>query len=219
EDLAYFGMDFRRDISTPGKPPYQVSVANYTKNYVLLISSSKAFSYAGQRMAITCVSDEIYNKSYPYLKERFGTDKYGYTLVLRIIYSLSSGATHSTQYAFAAMLKAANEGHFNFVENVKEYGKRAEIMKKLFTDAGFKIVYNKDVDLELADGFYFTIQYPNMSGDKLLRELLLYGISAISLDNTGSEHKDALRACVSQISLNMMDMLQERLDQFKNDHI
>lgn len=219
EDLAYFGMDFRRDISTPGKPPYQVSVANYTKNYVLLISSSKAFSYAGQRMAITCVADEIYNKSYPYLKERFGTDKYGYTLVLRIIYSLSSGATHSTQYAFAAMLKAANEGHFNFVENVKEYGKRAEIMKKLFTDAGFKIVYNKDVDLELADGFYFTIQYPNMSGDELLRELLHYGISAISLDNTGSEHKDALRACVSQISLNMMDMLQERLDQFKNDHI
>lgn len=218
EDLAYFGMDFRKDIGKPGEPPYQVSVANYTDNYVLLISSSKAFSYAGQRLAITCISDKIFNRSYTYLKERFGTDKYGYTFVLRIIYSLSSGATHSTQYAFAAMLRAANQGHVNFVDDVREYGKRAQIMKKLFLDAGFELVYDMDVDQKLADGFYFTIRYPNMTGDKLLRELLHYGISAISLENTGSEQKDGLRACVSQISLDMMPILEERLEQFKEDH-
>jgi aspartate/methionine/tyrosine aminotransferase len=28
EDLAYFGMDFRKDYSKPGEPPYQPSVAN-----------------------------------------------------------------------------------------------------------------------------------------------------------------------------------------------
>jgi aspartate/methionine/tyrosine aminotransferase len=218
EDLAYFGMDFRKDIGKPGEPPYQASVANYTDNYVLLISSSKAFSYAGQRLAITCISDKIFNKSYPYLKERFGTDKYGYTFVLRIIYSLSSGATHSTQYAFAAMLRAANQGIVNFVDEVREYGKRAQIMKELFINAGFELVYDMDVDQKLADGFYFTIRYPNMSGDQLLRELMHYGISAISLENTGSEHKDGLRACVSQISLGMMPLLEERLEQFKQDH-
>ena len=34
EDLAYFGMDFRKDYSRPGVPPYQPSVAHYTDNYV-----------------------------------------------------------------------------------------------------------------------------------------------------------------------------------------
>ena len=30
EDLAYFGMDFRRDYSRPGVPPFQPSVARHT---------------------------------------------------------------------------------------------------------------------------------------------------------------------------------------------
>ena len=42
EDLAYFGMDFRRDISKPGVPPFQPSVGKYTDNYALMISGSKA---------------------------------------------------------------------------------------------------------------------------------------------------------------------------------
>ena len=41
EDLAYFGMDFRRDMSKPGKAPFQPTVTKYTSNYVLFISSSK----------------------------------------------------------------------------------------------------------------------------------------------------------------------------------
>ena len=68
EDLAYFGMDFRRDLSTPGKPPYQPSVANYTKNWIMLISSSKIFSYAGQRMAVIVLSDYIATRNYDQLK-------------------------------------------------------------------------------------------------------------------------------------------------------
>ena len=47
EDLAYFAMDFRRDLSKPFLPPYQPTVGRYTDNYILLISGSKAFSYAG----------------------------------------------------------------------------------------------------------------------------------------------------------------------------
>jgi aspartate/methionine/tyrosine aminotransferase len=218
EDLAYFGMDFRRDLFHPGKPPYQSSVANYTDNYVMLISSSKAFSYAGQRMAIAAISDKIYNRSYPNLMDRFGCEKFGYTFVLRIIYALSSGASHSAQYAKAAMLKAANEGTFNFIDEVKEYGVRAKHMKKMFIDAGFKIVYDKDIDEELADGFYFTISYPGLSGGELVKELLYYGISAISLDSTGSLRKEGLRACVSQITTEKMPILGERLDIFKQNH-
>lgn len=218
EDLAYFGMDFRRDLYHPGKAPYQASVANYTDNYVLLISGSKAFSYAGQRIAVAAISDKIYNRSYPNLIKRFGCEKFGYTFVLRIIYALSSGATHSSQFALAAMFKAASDGTFNFIEEVKEYGKRASKMKKMFTDAGFKIVYDKDLDEDIADGFYFTISYPGLSGSELVKELLHYGISAISLDNTGSTRKEGLRACVSQITIEKMPILQERLDIFKINH-
>lgn len=218
EDLAYFGMDFRKDLYHPGKPPYQVSVANYTDNYVLMISGSKAFSYAGQRIAVVAISDAIYNRVYPNLEERFGCDKYGYAFVLRIIYSLSSGVSHSAQYAMAAMLKAANEGTFNFIEGVREYEERAKVMKKMFLDAGFKIVYDKDIEQVLADGFYFTISYPGMNGGELLKNLLSYGISAISLLNTGSTRSEGLRACVSQISMEDMPVLKDRLDAFKKDN-
>jgi aspartate/methionine/tyrosine aminotransferase len=218
EDLAYFGMDFRRDLYHPGQAPYQASVANYTDNFILLISGSKAFSYAGQRIAVVAISDKIYNRSYPNLKTRFGWEKFGYTFVLRIIYALSSGAGHSSQYALAAMLKSANDGTFNFIEEVKEYGKRAHLMKKMFADAGFKIVYDKDLDEEIADGFYFTISFPGLTGGELVKELLYYGISAISLDNTGSQRKEGLRACVSQLSDERMPILQERLQMFKINH-
>ncbi|HKK68201.1 MAG TPA: pyridoxal phosphate-dependent aminotransferase, partial [Bacteroidales bacterium] len=214
EDLAYFAMDFRQDLSKPGEPPYQPSVTKYTDNYILLISSSKAFSYAGQRLAITAISDALFHRKYAMLKERFGAEEFGYTFVLRIIYSLSSGVSHSAQYALAAMFKAANEGKFNFVDSVKEYGERARIMKKMFLDAGFSIVYDTDVDKVLADGFYFTIAYPGMTGGKLLKELIRFGISAISLDNTGSDRTEGLRACVSQIGLDQMDELKNRIELF-----
>jgi len=213
EDLAYFAMDFRRDLYHPGKPPYQVSVANYTDNYVLLISASKIFSYAGQRIAIVAISDKLYNRSYPNLLKRFGSEKFGYTFVLRIIYVLSSGASHSAQYGMAAMMKAANNGNFNFVEVTKEYANRAKKMKQLFLNAGFKIVYDKDIDKDIADGFYFTVYYPGLSGGELIKELLCYGISAISLDTTGSLRSEGIRICVSQVKPDIMNILEERLKQ------
>ncbi len=218
EDLAYFGMDFRQDLSTPGEPPYQPSVANYTDNWIMLISSSKVFSYAGQRMAVMVISDKLYHRSYPDLQERFGADRLGYAIVYRLLYSLSSGASHSGQHALAAMFKAASDGKFDFVEPVKEYGERAKIMKKLFTKYGFEIVYDKDLDADLADGFYFTIAYPGMDGGELIEKLLYYGISAISLRGAGSERVDGLRACVSQIQRSQFDDLEYRLKRFHEDY-
>ena len=217
EDLAYFAMDFRTDMSVPGKPPYQPTVAKYTDNYVLLISSSKVFSYAGQRMAMLCMSDKIYHRKYPELQSVYGADEFGYVIVLRVLYSLTSGASHSAQYALAAMFKAANEGKFNFIEDVKEYGERAKIMKKMFLDNGFNIVYDTDIDKPVGDGFYFTIEYPGMTSGELLEELLYYGISAITLDNCGSD-KQGLRACVSQTQRSQFSDLEYRLKKFHEDH-
>ncbi len=217
EDLAYFGMDFRTDLSQPGVAPYQPTVANYTKNYILLISSSKAFSYAGQRLGMLCISDTLFAKEYPNLKQRFGVSKLGYVIIQRLIYALSSGVCHSSQYALAAMFKAANNGKFNFVKEVREYGEKAAIMKRIFTENGFKIVYDKDIDKDLADGFYFTISYPGMEGGELMEKLLYYGISAISLKSCGSEHTEGLRACVSQIKRKQFSDLENRVKQFNKD--
>lgn len=218
EDLAYFAMDFRTDMSKPGVPPYQPSVAKYTNNYILTISSSKAFSYAGQRVGMMIISDELYNRSYPELKKYYAKDLFGYSMVFGSIYTLSAGITHSSQYALAAIFKAANNGELNFVEEVKEYGEKAHIMKKIFTDNGFKIVYDKDEDEPIADGFYFTFSYPGYTGEDLLNELLYYGVSAISLAITGSERLEGIRACVSLVKRDQFADLEYRLKRFNEDH-
>lgn len=218
EDLAYFAMDFRQDLSKPGVPPYQPTVANYTKNFIFFISSSKVFSYAGQRIGLMVISNQLFNRRYPDLKRFYSSDLLGYAMTYGSLYSLSSGTSHSAQWALAAMLKAACDGEFDFVEDVKEYGRRAAAMKKIFMENGFKIVYDKDIDKPLADGFYFTFSYPGFSGIELLHELLFYGVSAISLDITGSERHEGLRACVSQTSSNQFPVLDERLKAFRRNH-
>ena len=91
-------------------------------------------------------------------------------------------------------------------------------MKKLFTDNGFVIVYDKDGDQALADGFYFTVAYPGMTSDELLREFLYYGISAISLVTCGSERGEGLRACVSLTPRRQFPILEERLKLFHENH-
>jgi len=217
EDLAYFAMDFRKDYSKPGEPPYQPTVAHYTNNWILLISSSKAFSYAGQRVGMMVISDKLFSREYDTLATTFGNPKFGYNLIYKILYALSSGVTHSAQYGLAAMLKAVNNGEFKFISEVKIYGERAKVMKKLFIDNGFTIVYDKDEDKPLADGFYFTFSYKNMSGEELLERLLYYGISAIGLGITGSDHTEGLRACVSQTDKSQFKDLEKRLKQFNVD--
>ncbi|SMC68468.1 Aspartate/methionine/tyrosine aminotransferase [Desulfocicer vacuolatum DSM 3385] len=217
EDLAYFAMDFRKDLSMPGRPPFQPTVAKYTNNYILLISSSKAFSYAGQRVGLLVISPDLYHRQNFHLKERFGSDKFGYTLIYKILYSFSSGTSHSAQYGLAAMLKAANDGDFNFVESVRVYGERAVAIKTLFKKAGFDIVYSMDLEEVLGDGFYFTVSFPGMTGAELVERLLYYGISAIALSGTGSDH-EGMRVCMSQIGEDELGILAERLEQFGRDY-
>lgn len=217
EDLAYFAMDFRKDLGRPFEPPYQASVARYTDNYILQISGSKAFSYAGQRIGVTAISDTLYHRAYPGLTQRYGGGTFGTVYIHRVLYALSSGTSHSAQYALSAMFKAAADGAFDFVSEVKEYGRRAEKLKKIFTDHGFKIVYDHDLDEPIADGFYFTIAYPNMTGGQLMEELMYYGVSAISLSTTGSRQQ-GLRACTSFIKDHQYALLEERLKVFQENH-
>jgi aspartate/methionine/tyrosine aminotransferase len=217
EDLAYFGMDFRKDYSKPGLPPFQPTIGRYTDDYIILISCSKIFSYAGQRIGMMAISDHLFERQYPDLLRYYTSDKFGHSAIFGALYAISAGVSHSVQYGLAALLKAVNDGNYRFLSVVKEYGEKARVMKSLFVANGFEIPYDMDLDEPLADGFYFTISYPGMKSCELLEELLYYGISAISLEITGSNRNDGLRACVSHVTREQFDDLGNRLKRFNED--
>ena len=68
------------------QPPYQASVARYTDNYIMQISGSKAFSYAGQRIGVTAISNKLYHRSYPGLTQRYGGGTFGTVYILSLIH-------------------------------------------------------------------------------------------------------------------------------------
>lgn len=213
EDLAYFGMDFRKDYGKPGVAPYQPTVARYTENYILLLSASKIFSYAGQRIGMMITSEKLRTRKYPNLKNYFTSDVLGHFITYGVLYATTAGTAHTAQYALAAMLKAANDGSIDFVADLQPYREKARQMKEIFLKHGFYIVYC-DNDGDLADGFYFTIAYPGLTSAQLMKEFLYYGISAISLNITGSENVNGLRACVSFVRFDQIPLLDIRLRAF-----
>ena len=218
EDMAYFCMDFRQYLGEPYRPPYPPTVARYTGNYIIMLSSSKIFSYAGQRMALACISDSLFDRHYPDLASRYGDSGiFGETFIASILYMITSGCTTSTQFAYAEMLKAACEGRIDFVADTAVYAERAEKMKRIFLDNGFRIVYDMDATRKVGDGFFFTLGYGNMTGGELLKELLYYGVSCISLSTTGSR-QDGIRACTSRMREDLYPVLRQRMEWFRQDH-
>lgn len=217
EDQAYFCMDYRKSLGHPSEPPYPPTVARYTDNWIIMLSASKIFSYAGQRIGLLCIGDRLYRKKYPSLVARYGDSGiFGVSLVSSILYMITSGCTVSTQYAYARMLRLSCEGAIDFVEDTREYSLRARRMKELFTGHGFHIVYDTDVRDAVGDGFFFTIGYGDMTGDRLVVELMHYGVSCISLSTTGSALQ-GVRACTSRMREELYPVLEERLAAFEED--
>ncbi len=218
EDLAYVGMDFRRAYGRPGRPPFIPTVARYTDQCVVVISASKAFSLAGQRIGMAVVPEGLYHRRFDGLETRFGTDTFGAAFTRAGLYATTAGVCHSAQHGLLAVLQAANDGRYRFLEAVREYGERARAMKAVFLRHGFDIVYKGDMGVPLADGFYFTVGYPGLEGDDLVEALLFYGIGAISLSGTGSDRTEGIRACVSHTTPDRFGVLDRRLARFDEDH-
>ena len=217
EDLAYMCMDFRKPLGKPYEAPFQPTVAKYTDNYIIMMSGSKMFSYAGQRIAIIAISDALYKREYPLLREWYKMSRLGDAYVFAVLYAVSSGASHSAQYALAEMLRAAADGELDFVTSAAEYARRASVTKKMFLDNGFHIVYDMDGDQPVSDGFFYTVGYKNMDGGILMGEMLRYGMATISLATTGSRQA-GVRICVSQLNRpEQFDLLEERLRLFAAD--
>ena len=218
EDLAYFCMDNRGGYGTPYRGPYPPTVARYTGNYMLLLSASKIFSYAGQRIGVLCVGEELYNRSFPALAKRYGgTGVFGLTITGGILDMITSGSTASTQWGLAAMMDSSCEGTLNFVEDISGYGSRAARMKEIFLRHGFNISYESDGLGSIADGFFFTLSYPGMDSATLVDELIAYGVSTVSLDKMGSS-RQGVRVCSSRIEGGQFPLLEERMAAFAQDH-
>jgi len=219
EDLAYFGMDVRQDYFKPGQPPFQPTVLRYTDHGICLISSSKIFSYAGQRIALAVLSPALMEREQPDLADYYGTANVGHAFVHGVLYPIAACVPESPQYGLLALLRAANAGDPSVFRSAREYARRAAVVKRLFLDNGFRLVYDNDLGQPLADGFYFTVAYPGFDqGSDLIAELLHYGISAITLETTGSCRTEGLRACVSMIGDEQIDALAVRLQRFREDH-
>ena len=115
------------------------------------------------------------------------------------------------------MMKAASDGAYDFRHDVSVYGVRAHKLKELFLRHGFHIVYDKDLDEDVADGFYFTIGYPGMTGGQLAHELMYYGVSAICLSTTGS-CQQGLRICTSFVEDRQIGELDRRMAIFNKNN-
>ena len=219
EDHAYLGMDFRQRYGVPYKEPFVPTIARYTSQCILLVSASKIFSYAGQRISMVCMTPQVADRIYPFFEQFYEMLTFGDAYIFGVLYCASSGTTHSSQYAFAEMLGAAVDGKLDFVEVSQEYGRRAAMARKMFTDNGFHLVYARDGEQPISDGFFFTMGYPGMTGDGLQKSLLRYGISTISLPSTGSK-QEGVRVCVSMLGDDdTFNRLSRRLKAFHNDHV
>lgn len=218
EDLAYFCMDYRKELGRPFEPPYLPTVARYTDNYILLLSASKIFSYAGQRIAMMCISDGLFNRRYPALAERYcDSGVFGVTLTASILYMITSGCTYSTQFGYMEMLNLSCEGVIDFVGDTREYAARTRRIKEIMLRHGFHVVYDKDIAQPVGDGFFFTVGYEGLSGDELVVELMHYGVSCISLSTTGSLQQ-GVRGCSSRMREDLYPLLEERMAEFEKDH-
>ena len=218
EDLAYFGMDFRKDYSKPGVPPYQPTVGKYAEYFVLMISSSKVFSYPGERIGILAICDKLASLESPVLKKEWQQANLRDFIVYIGIAATTTSATYSAQEAIAAIMEALHNGTYNYRDNVLEYGRKAALMKKAFIDNGFYITYDKDCGDPIADGFYFTYCYPGFTGLELVLEMYKYGISGIPLSLCDSE-REGVRCCCALIPIRQVETtLPERLAAFAEDH-
>ena len=219
EDIAYLNMDFRDP--NRGKPfcaPFQPTIGRYSMNCVHLISCSKIFSYAGERAAVIAVHPDLAHRHFHALTIRYNNDgQFMRSLVYQILYAISSGVSHSVQYAMAAMMKAAVEGKINFVQKTHIYAERAHRIKQIMEKHHFHVVYDKDADdRQVGDGFFFTFTYRDWTGEQLINKLIYYGVSAISLISTGAK-REGLRGCAASVQDDQLDALDERLALFDRD--
>jgi aspartate/methionine/tyrosine aminotransferase len=204
EDAAYLCM------SRNSSPPCARSVAHFTDNFFLLLSASKMFSYAGERVGLLVTSRALGARSYEFLRRFFGCVQVGQALK-RAVFNLTAGAPHSAQLALAAAFNDCTRGEYDLMNVLSEYGRRADAVREILVQHRFSVLYTDDPG---DNGFYLTFAYPGFSAEWLLKELLCHGIAALPLRLFGSSHPEGLRACVGLLKSTDLERLKQRIKAF-----
>ncbi len=213
EDLTYLGMIDTCKNDIPTKLP---SIAKYIDDYILILSTSKMLSYAGERIGFLIASSHLLSVESEKLKASFGV-----TSVRRacgsLIFNLTGGAPHSGQYAVANVIDSINRGDYDLDGFLSIYIKRAKKLSKILVDNGFYLIYSSGIEEDLK-GFYVSFGYPSLSEFTLVKELLYNGITVLPLSIFGSKRKDGVRACVGRIDDEQLLELESRINNFSGEH-
>ena len=114
------------------------------------------------------------------------------------------------------MFEACLDGRYNFVKELRDYGLRAHQSREIFDRNGFHLVYDRDMEQTIGDGFFYTVEYKDMPNRELLEALFRCGVVAIPLNTTGSG-QCGIRVCVSRLlSDEDFRLLDEHLKLFVN---
>lgn len=214
EDAAYLGMI--KGGRSSGLRQWN-SIAQYTDNFFLLLSASKMFSYAGERIGMLVSSAALMGRDYEAMDEFFGCKNVG-RAIKRTIFNLTAGAPHTAQYAIARVLKAINQGQYDFVKILGEYGNRARAVRDILLRNGFYGVY-EPIHEESEGGFYLTFGFPGLTAAQLLKELLYHGITVLPLSVFGSRHEGGVRACVGLLEQEDMPCFEHRISEFSKSRV
>jgi aspartate/methionine/tyrosine aminotransferase len=215
EDQSNCGMDFRTDYSVPGREPYIPTIARFTNLYAILLSASKIFSYAGERIGLVCLSPDAYNLPIDSMHDKFHTSNLGDSYIYALLGNVTAGTSNSAQHALTAMLDAACDGAVDFIDDAREYDLRCTLTKQAFLEVGFHFIYAKDDnDQTISNGLSFTVGFDDMSSAELQKNLLMFGISTLSLKPTGSSRNGVAVSVASLTSPDIFADLQNRLRLF-----
>jgi hypothetical protein len=113
------------------------------------------------------------------------------------------------------MLDAACDGAVDFIDDAREYDLRCTLTKQAFLEVGFHFIYAKDDnDQTISNGLSFTVGFDDMSSAELQKNLLMFGISTLSLKPTGSSRNGVAVSVASLTSPDIFADLQNRLRLF-----
>jgi hypothetical protein len=168
------------------------------------------FSYAGQRIAVSVISPVLSERRFENLNKYYNAKRFGRAYVHGGIYPTTAGVPQSPQHALSAIFETSCKGEYDFLTRVRTYGERAKKAKEIFLNNGFELLYDKDLDEPIADGFYFTIKRVNMTGGELLHAMLLFGMSGIPMRPTGT-NREGIRICVSLVPTEQYNELEKRV--------
>ncbi len=213
EDAAYFGLDSRMtNRRTPREAPYFPTIAQYTDLWVMIISSSKMFNYAGERIGVSILSDKVAEIKSENLRPTFARGDYWNAFVQGGLYSSVASVSQSAQRAFAAALTAATDKRkFNYFKYNKPYEERAERVKGILRANSFTIPYEVDDMGLIGHGYYFTAAHPAFTrGEQLAFAMIPYGMTAVPLVGFGGTKNEGVRICGSRVEGHLFEKLEER---------